>query len=321
MSKRFLGLLALSAVVFTTGCATKIKDIAAYREAPMSEVEVMPTPEQLQGKRVKVIVFETDDNAVKNRLPGAGLVKTRKIEDTLSGSSVEIVDRNLAVKLRDEVAFAEAKGGSASSYTGPEVASFAIRSFLTDVGAGSSYTPASSYCDKKGKCYTSPHYCRYTGTATGGLRVYEIPSLRLVKSFSLKGSSSTSENDYCRDNNDVMVNMSRQAVEDTVHSSRADLKNMFAPKGYVVEKRVKDSKVIFKVMVGRVLGAQSQDSLTFYTLRKNENRLTKKVEQEEVPIATGVISDQIGDDYAWIVPDDLDKANKIRLGDFVKVVY
>jgi hypothetical protein len=82
-----------------------------------------------------------------------------------------------------------------------------------------------------------------------------------------------------------------------------------------------DKNVIFKVMVGKAHGASSQDKLTFYTVRKNENRLTKKVEFEEVPLTTGVLSDQITDDYAWIVPDDLNKARQIRLGDFVKVVY
>jgi len=286
----------------------------------LRDTDVMPTQDQLQAKRTKVLVFEADDKAVRDRLRDAGVLKARKIEEVLSGSSVEIVDRNLALKLRDEIALAEAKGDGSTTYEGPEVANVAVRAFITDVGAGSQYTPASRY-ESKGKIYQVPHVCNYTGFATGGLRVYEVPSLRLMATFSLKGNASVSENAYCRDDQSVLIGLARQAVEDSVHRNRADLKNMFAPKGYVVEKRALGKDVIFKVMVGKTHGAASQDKLTFYTVRKNENRLTKKVEYEEVPIVTGVLSDQIGDDFAWIVPDDLDKAKQIRLGDFVKVVY
>ena len=312
--------LAAMTVIAVSGCATQIKDIGDYQKAPLSETDVMPTAQQLDAKRTKVLVFEADDQAVRNRLRDAGVLKARKIEEVLSGSSVEIVDRSLALKLRDEIALAEAKGDGSTTYSGPEVASVAVRSFITDVGAGSKYTPASQY-EYKGKFYQVAHSCSYTGYATGGVRVYEVPSLRLMGTFALKGNVSTSENAYCRDDQSTLLGLARQAVEDSVHRNRADLKNMFAPKGYVVEKRAKDKNVIFKVMVGKASGAASQDKLTFYTLRKNENRLTKKVEFEEVPITTGVLSDQIGEDFAWIVPDDLDKARQIRLSDFVKVVY
>ena len=310
----------LLAVAMVSGCATQIKDIGAYRQAPMADTDLMPTAEQMQSKRTKVLVFEADDKAVTDRLKGAGLLKARKIEEVLSGSSVEIVDRSLAVKLRDEISLAEAKGDGLTSYSGPEVASIAVRAFITDVGAGSKYTPASQF-EYKGKVYQVAQSCNYTGYATGGIRVYEVPSLRLTGTFALKGNVSVSESAYCRDDQSVLTGLARQAVEDSVHRNRADLKNMFAPKGYVVEKRTMDKKVIFKVMIGKTHGAASQDKLTFYTVRKNENRLTKKVEFEEMPITTGVLSDQIGEDFAWIVPDDLDKSRQIRLGDFVKIVY
>jgi hypothetical protein len=313
-------LLAVLVLTLVSGCATQIKDIGSYRPAPMADTDVMPTPEQLEAKRTKVLVFEADDKAVRDRLNDAGVLKARKIEEVLSGSSVEIVDRSLAMKLRDEIALAEAKGDGSTTYSGPEVASVAVRSFITDVGAGSKYTPASQY-EYKGKLYQVAHSCNYTGYATGGMRFYEVPSLRLMGTFALKGNVSVSENAYCRNDQGVLLGLARQAVEDSVHRSRADIKNMFAPKGYVVEKRVMDKNVIFKVMVGKTHGAASQDKLTFYTVRKNENRLTKKVEFEEMPITTGVLSDQIGEDFAWIVPDDLDKARQIRLGDFVKIVY
>lgn len=313
-------LLTIMAVSLVSGCATQINDFGSYRPAPITDTDVMPSPEQLEAKRTKVLVFEADDKAVRDRLNNAGVLMARKIEEVLLQSSVEIVDRSLAMRLRDEIALAEAKGDGSTTYSGPEVASVAVRSFITNVGAGSKFTPASQY-EYKGKIYQVAHYCNYTGYATGGMRIYEVPSLRLMGTFAMKGNVSMSESAYCRNDQSVLLGLARQAVEDSVNSKRVDIKNMFAPKGYVVEKRVMGKNVIFKVMVGKTHSAASQDKLTFYTVQKNENRLIKKVEFEEVPITTGVLSNQIGEDFAWIIPDNLDKARQIRLGDFVKIVY
>jgi len=310
----------LMAVAIMGGCATNIKDLNAYKDTPLSDTEMMPSKEQMFAGRTKVLVFEADDRAVRSVLRGAGLVKTQKIQEVLEGASVEIVDRNLAQKLQEEIALAEAKGDGSVTYEGPEVAGVAVSSVVSNVGYGSVYVPASRI-KLFGKDVNIPETCTYTGTANGALKVYAVPSLRLMGNFNLKGSSSTVDFAQCRDDNQRAMSLQRKAVEDLVHARRADIKNMFAPKGYVVEKRVSGDKVIFKVMVGKALGAVSQDKLTFYTLRKTENRLTKQVSIEEVPLLEGVISDRIADDHSWVVVKEAAKANQIRMGDFVKVVY
>ncbi len=302
-------------------CSTTVTDVGAYREVPMADAEVMPTPEQVRAGRTKVVVLDVDDQSVRGRFPDAGLLKARKLEEVLSEGGTEVVDRSLASRLRQELSLAEVRGESQNVYTGPDVAHFAIRGFLTDVGASSRYTSPSEVCDKKGKCTYIKATCAYSGNASGGIRVYELPSLRQVANFNLKGSTYSSEGGYCRNDFNTLGAVMRGAVEDAVYDNRVELKNLFAPKGYVSEKRILDRRVIFKVMLGRSSGVNPGDRVTFFTLRKKENRLTKKLEYEEQTLTTGVVSDKVADELAWVLPDDLPKAEQIRLGDYARVQY
>jgi hypothetical protein len=313
-------IVALVAVGVMSGCATNIKNLGDYKEAPMSDTDLMPSKSQMEGKKTKVLLLESDDKAVSGVLTGAGSLQSNKLREILESSSVEIVDRSLAAKLTEEIQLSEAKGDGSVTYQGPEVADVAIGAAIGNASFNEVYVPASSI-ELFGRRINIPENCTYTGGATGSLKVYEVPSLRVLGSMNLKGSALNIVPGQCRPSEQGRIAKMREAVVDTIHSKRADIKNMFAPKGYVIEKRTMGNKVIFKVSVGKSLGAASQDKLTFYTLRKTENKLTQKAGVEEMPIIEGTISDQIGDDFAWVVPKDTDKAKQIRLGDFVKVVY
>jgi len=313
--KRILltSLLALS----LAGCATSIKNLAQYTPSPLLQADVMPVAEQLESRRIKVVVFDADDSAVAKI--GTGATMTSAIKQKISESSVEVVDRTLAMQLGDELNLAEARG--AGSYSGPAVANVAIKSSVDHVRYGQSFVRAQRVCDKKGRCSMSPAYCDHSASMTGVVRLYEIPSLRLLSSITVSGSASHRTESYCQRSSDLTNTLIRQATANSIHSARTTLKNHFAPKGYVVEKQMFENKIIFKVMIGSDHGAKSQDKLTIYTIRKTENPLTNKVSFDEIPLLEGTISDQIAKDYAWIVPDDLEKAKKVRLGDYVKVVY
>ncbi|MCE2681040.1 MAG: hypothetical protein LW629_11515 [Burkholderiales bacterium] len=260
-------------------CSTTVTDVGAYREVPMADAEVMPTPEQVRAGRTKVVVLDVDDQSVRGRFPDAGLLKARKLEEVLSEGGTEVVDRSLASRLRQELSLAEVQ------------------------------------------CTYIKATCAYSGNASGGIRVYELPSLRQVANFNLKGSTYSSEGGYCRNDFNTLGAVMRGAVEDAVYDNRVELKNLFAPKGYVSEKRILDRRVIFKVMLGRSSGVNPGDRVTFFTLRKKENRLTKKLEYEEQTLTTGVVSDKVADELAWVLPDDLPKAEQIRLGDYARVQY
>jgi len=304
-------------ILLLPGCATRIQNLAQYKPAPLLQADVMPATEQLESRRIKVVVFDADDSTVAKI--GAGAVMTSAIKQRISESSVEVVDRNLALQLGNELNLAEARG--AGSYSGPAVANVAIKSSVDNVGYRPSFVQAQRVCDKKGRCSSYPAYCDHAASMSGVVRLYEIPSLRLISSITVTGSASQRSEGYCQRSGELANTLIRQATANSIHAAQADLKNHFAPKGYVVEKLVHENKIIFKVMIGAEHGAKSQDKLTIYTIRKTENPLTNKVGFEEIPLLEGTISDQIAKDHAWIVPEDPEKARKVRLGDYVKVVY
>jgi len=322
MKSRLKYLAALS-IVFVAGCATnQVTDLHLYKEQPMTKAEVMPTAEELNSARTRVLVLESDDASTKVKLSGAGLIHAKKIEEILSGTGVELVDRKLAKNLDQEIAAASSKNGASTGSTSGIAAQYAIKGFIQDVGVGAQYNPPGQVCGKKGKhCRQTQESCLYSGTSSGGIKIYELPSLRLIRVLNLSGEEAAISAGRCSGEQGTLESLAQKGIESSVETGRADLKNIFAPKGYVVSKRLNGSKVLFKVMLGTVNGAKTKDKLIIYTLKKTTNALNNQVEIEEIPLGAAVVSDQIKEDYAWIVPEDSDKANQVRLGDFVRIDY
>ena len=315
--------LAALSMVFLTGCASnQVTDLHLFKEQPMSKAEIMPTEEELNSARTRVLVLESEDASTKVKLNGAGLIHAKKIEEVLSATGVELVDRKLAKNLDREIAAAAAKNGASAGSTSGIAAQYAIKGFIQDVGVGAQYNPPRQICGKKGKnCRQTQESCVYSGSSSGGIKIYELPSLRLIRVLNLSGEESSISAGRCSEGRGSLESLAQKGIESSVETGSAQLKNIFAPKGYIVSKRLNGSKVIFKVMLGTVNGARTKDKLLIYTLKKTTNALNNQVEIEEIPLGAAVVSDQIKEDYAWIVPEDSDKANQVRLGDFVRIDY
>lgn len=318
MNKLMTLLSAISVAVMLSGCATTI-DLAKFRDADMKEAEIMPTRAQLSCQRIKIVVFEADESALGNvRGAGLGLALSNTVEKELSVSGAEIVDRSLAMKLGDELKLAESKG--TGNYQGPEVAQFAIRGKVLSAEYGAKYNEASSYTDKKGKTHYTPASYSHTANVSGGIRIYELPNLRLIASVNLNGNSSYSDPRQGADQQ-IGAKLLRTATESAIQGSSHEIKNLFAPKGYVVEKRADGEKSIFKILMGREQGVKPEDKVVIYSVRKKINALTGVEQIDEIPVAEATVSDQVTSNESWIIPANKEAAALVRLGDFVKVKY
>lgn len=311
---------AISASIFLNGCmATKV-DLAKFRDADMREAEIMPTKAQLNHQRMKIVVFEADDSAAGNvKSAGLGLTLSNTVEKELSVSGAEIIDRSLAKKLGDELKLAESKG--TGNYRGPEVAQFAIRGKVSSAEYGARYIEASSYTDKKtGKTFYTPASYSHSASVVGGISVYELPNLRLVASVNMSGRATASD-PYQGANQNTGASLLRTATESAVEDSAHNLKNLFAPKGYVVEKRIDGDKSIFKILMGQEQGVKAEDKVVIYSLRKKTNALTGIEQVDEIPVTEATVSDLVTSGESWVSPSDKQAAALVRLGDFVKVKY
>ncbi|MFC1588908.1 hypothetical protein ACFL3P_01405 [Pseudomonadota bacterium] len=287
----------------------------------------MPTKSQLLRDKVRVVVLDIDDSSVGLAESAKLGVKLRqKVESLLSEGGVDVIDRNLAASLQKEIMLAEMKGQH--EYKGPEVADYGVNGNVIAVNFSSSYSKASSWVDKKGETHRTPPKCRYSIEFEGYLKVHALPSLQLVDTIKLTDTESRSHElegystGRCPNYSKKQLNgLVAQAAVDAVVESTVEIKNNFAPLGYITEARSNDGNNIFKITMGKLVGVQQGQNVNVFQFFKNEDILTGETNIEETKLVSGIVSNKVGNKYAWIIVDDAEKAKRIRLGDAVKVHY
>lgn len=324
IGKKLLVMGCVSSLAFLGGCASyKIENFDAYSQSTLLEADVMPTMEELKNKKTKIVVFNADDSNIKlAKNAGTGFTIATALEKHLNETGAEIVDRNIAKKLKSEIQLAEVKGKS--TYEGPSVADYAITGNVSAANVGSKFYERSQWTDKKGKVYVTPATCKYTAQVTANLKVYKLPGLGFSKSVSIDDSVSVSEetrNSNCPYSINAQESLVRQAAAAAVKDARTEFQNYFAPKAYVIERRISEDSNIFKLSRGTDAGFKTGASVKFYSLEVNRNPLTQEVSAEESTVVEGNVSDKVGKKHAWVIVDETEKAGKIRLGDYVKVTY
>lgn len=327
----------LALLLLISSCSTTISNFGEYQKQFLPKTSHMPSPENIAGKAPKIVVFALDEN--NNEIAtqtGLGTSLANNVENILSKNRLgEIVDRKAASKLQKEISLAEMN--KTGSYKGPIVADYAVSGAISNAGFTSKYSNGSTYFNPQTKQLVSvPPKYTYTSDVAGNLKIYELPSLAVVESVEFNAKKSRSEavqqdggfalggiqiggkkvEGSKRD--DSLV---RKAGEDAVNDIEVEIKNFFAKKGYILEKRILDKKAIFKISLGSVDGIKQEDKFEVSGQYDNENALTNQVEVERRIITSGTVSDLVDPKTAWVVIDDAKKVDAIRLGDTVKMKY
>jgi hypothetical protein len=297
--------------------------MAEYNTVPMEKAAVMPTTAEVDGQQVKVVIFNPDSGDIPlAKSSRAGHTIAGTLEKYLNQAGAEIVDRSLATKLKKEIQLAEIKGNS--DYTGPKVSDYSITGTISAANTSSSFSEAQQWQDKNGKWHTIPASCHFNANISANLRIYKLPSLNYVKSIDVSGSATNNRqtrSSNCYLSSNAQNSLVRVAASNAIKQYRTAFQNFFAPKAYIEERRSGKKGDIFKLTQGTQLGFTTGSSVTIYTKEKSTNGLSGKVSYDDQPVATGIISNNVGPRYAWIIVDDKQAANKVRLGDFVKVKY
>jgi hypothetical protein len=327
--------LTLLLVIFS--CAPTIKNFDDYQKQFLSKTAFMPTKENLEGKPVKIVVFALDENNNEIAMQsGLGESIAGSIENILSKNRLcEIVDRKAAVKLQKEIALSEMN--KTGSYKGPLVADYAISGTISNAGFTSKYSAGFFYPNPKtGEIITVPPKYTYSTDVSGNLKVYELPSLSVVESIEFSEKERRSENvkqdgglslgalqiggkkvDGASQDNNMLRKTGAEAIEDI----EVNIKNFFAKKGYILEKRVYENKTIFKISLGSLDGVNQGDKFEITGQYESQNSITEEVEIEKRIIADGIVTDKIDPKTSWVILKDSKKVNSVRLGDAVKMKY
>lgn len=315
---RHVGVLALAGLMTLSGCAGTGTSLSEFKnEAVLTASARMPTEADLarQG-RAKVVVFEIEDNAlVKARNAQIGSLLMREIEQSLGSNGIEVVDRNLANQLGQELQLAEAKG--VGGYEGPSVVNYAVKPTITQAEYDLEIKPASSQTNKKGKTVTTPAVYSHSASVNISLRIYEVPSLRLLKTLNGRGNNAHKAEEVS--NRDQSVLMVREAAQEALSQVSDEFLEQFAHKGYILGRRDKGNKSIFKLSIGADQGVTTGSKVVIFNQRPSVHSITNKTVFDKVPVVEGVVANNVTAMESWIIADDDRKAQSVLLGDLVEV--
>lgn len=330
-------LTALAVLLILSSCSTTIKNFDSYQKQFLSKTKFMPSQDNIAGKAPKVVVFAldqgTNDVAIQS---GLGESLANNVENVLSKNRLgEIVDRKAANKLQKEISLAEMN--KTGSYKGPIVADYAVSGAISNAGFTSKYSNGSTYYNPQSRQFVSiPPKYTYSSDVAGNLKIYELPSLAVVESIEFKAKKNRSE--AVQQEGGVAIgaiqiggkkvegakrddSLVRKAGDDAISDIEVDIKNFFAKKGYILEKRTLKDKAIFKISLGSEDGIKQDDKFEVSGQYENENPLNNQIEVERRVITTGSVADIIYPKSSWVVMDDAKKAESIRIGDTVKMKY
>ena len=319
--------LVTVATVFFTGCGAQL-NLPEYSKAPLPKTAHMPSKSALQGHEAKVIMMPLDNNEIsvaqKAKLGNSMISKINS--ELAEGKSVKIVKRvhksSYSQLLSKEIAASEL---SKELGTNVGQADFIVTGQISNATYNHTFTEGYNYVCKdsngnKRTCYMPPKMS-YESCVEGNIKVFKLPTLSeaFSKPFDECSRTSTevrSSREVVRENNGLV----RKAGLEAADTASYPLKNFFAIKGYIYEKRVKGDDVIIKTSLGLKEGAIKGAHVNIYSVIDDANSLTGKTSMETVKIGEGTVSDQITSNSSWIIVNKMFNNYTPKAGDYVKIV-
>ena len=330
-----LKLLALFFIV--TSCTPTIKNFDKYQKQFISKSEFMPDEKTLENKLLKVAIFDFEEGDIEvAKQSNLGKSVATSMESILSKYRLaELVDRKATEKLQKEVQLSEMN--KTGSYKGPKLADYAVSGSISNANFANKYVSGSTYMNPKtGDLISIPPKFVYSSQVVGNIKIYELPSLTVIDTIELDGKSVRTENvqqDGGISFGGIQVGgtqeggiqrddgLVREAGADAVDEAESAIRNAFAKRGFILEKRTFEGKSIFKVNLGSEDGIKHGDKFELIGQYEVENSISGKSEVERRVVTMGVISDKIDPKNCWIILEDKKKADVVRIGDMIKMKY
>ncbi|SFV70177.1 hypothetical protein MNB_SV-13-516 [hydrothermal vent metagenome] len=318
MGKKYFSLINVSVLVSMglgfTGCmgGNAIK-LGEYKKTTLQKAQYAPSVEKMKTQsRAKVIIQDIDNNSI----PTAEKAKLGKsmasnINKELSeNKNVRILKRvSSATDIKEEIKAAEIGKG-----VGGDVgqADYLLTGKISNSTYSNEFKEATKYTDKEGKTHYTPPKINYEACVQGTLKVFALPSLKEVESGSFDECSSSSEE--ARSPSDAKPSngtLEREAGTEAMDSVAYKLKSFFTPKAYITAMKKNGDDTIIQVSVGKKQGAKEGDEVQIF----------KMTDDGAVQIGTGEISNKITDHKSWVTVSDIEDGEKIKKGDYIKIIY
>ena len=333
MNKKIIYLVGILIMLLWSGCGTIIRDLDSYQDAGALRSPDAPSVDRVATKQIKIVIYgiENQDGGKQSHL---SRLAANNIQRLLSQTNVKIVDRSALETFSEEAILAQTKKGNEGS-AAAAAADYAIKGNISG-NTSASYRKGYYYPVEVCKynavlerriCRTvqkwKPPQCTYYGRVSGDFTVYKLPSLQRIEAVSLQNSKSITKQQNAPCNNNTIA---QRALDSALNrsiskSSAKKIKNLFAAKGYVSDLRRKKNNYIVKITLGSDNGVKQEAKIGIYRSKVIIDKLSQKEKKQYQPIAKAIISNLVGSDSAWCVIKDKKEAEKILIGDVVKVHY
>jgi hypothetical protein len=318
--KYFLILLTL----LTTGCAstTEVNNFNQYQSISLQKTQFMPTLNDLSDEGYDIAVA-VDNSKIK-------LAKKANLANFLSNTlenlieqtgNVNIVSREKSGKLLHEVLIAEDK--FINGWEGEQFASYFLFGKITQATFNRKFQ--AGFYSKRSGVDANQHYypprCIMTAFVSGTLKIYKMPSMKVLKTIQFDDNQQAGEEvknkDDCKnvpDKNHLLVD----ATMDAIWANRSKLFNYFAIKGYIMSAKKNGGDMIVETTL-KPNSAKSGDKVFIYHTKLLNNPLTNMDEQIEEKYAEGIVTNLSNSKRTWIRVNE--STASIMIGDVIKPYY
>lgn len=244
----------LCILLLLTACSVKIKNFEKYQKAPLLELETMPTKEEINAKLPKVIIVSEQSDASEVQAVNAqNLIKNNILKELQSKRYAEIVERFDNNSIQKEIKIAELEGKASNAISSVDyIINVGVPNvtFSFDAKEDVIYIAASMAANNIPA--SRPVIYEYNSIVDGVAKIYEVPSLKIAKVISVKGShtnrekgttgSSAQIGDISIEHNTAIAskakddNITYKAVQNATRHAINEMKQLFKKKGFVSEK-------------------------------------------------------------------------------------
>lgn len=312
-------IISLSIIVLSfTGCGSGIGPIASFQKVPLQKASLMPSKEEINGSKTKIVLTRIDDSSFKLAMD-ANLGESLRIQlENKLNSVVDVIDRNIAKQFDNEI-----NNDTNNLYDGAlSLPKYAISGKLSNSGISKTYYKRWCSSDVTDICSMSscrPAYYSFKGSIFGIFKIHELPSMKVLKIIEFEGNAYVQQQYSSSLSQREKILLINSAGSKAIKKSINSLKNFFSKKGYVIEKRIKEDETILKISLGIHNGLSQGDKVIIYNINQSLNPLTNVIENNNFKVSEGLVTNELYDKHSWIIITD--SYSKVKLGDQVKIRF
>jgi hypothetical protein len=325
MGEKLRIFMMFTVILFLFSCAKSI-NVAEYRQSAIdSKVATHQLPQYvIDKKKPKIAVLPPSDSTMfKNTTCGLSQAVHENFTQTIAKiGTIEIVERGQLEAFMQEMKFQAGITNEIDVDKFMNIAKdvdYVFVGSISSAGVKASYTPSSTWTDKKGKVHYSSPSCSNSGNIIANFRLVTFPSGSIQQVFQMDGQKSGSRNVSGSHQCNVQdpCGLLTLAIYRAIDDARESLAEAFPLYGYIYKTMTHKSNAknrIAYINLGKIDGieANSEVDIIEYVKEKDPVKGSETLVPRVIAECTVVDTDLLPDRSMCIIPEDASEAVLVK---------